>query len=245
MSEAIIRMENITKVFSTEEMDTHALRGVNLQINKGEFVSISGPSGCGKSTLLSILGLIDMPTSGSYWIENQEVSKLSLSQAAAVRNQKIGFIFQSFNLIDDLNIFENIALPLQYGNKYWSPKDVKERVEWCLSKVDMAHRQSHKPNQLSGGQQQRIAIARSLVTNPSVLLIDEPTGNLDTKNGDAVMDMLQKLNDEGTTLFMVTHDSRYAKMANKQFHLLDGSLLDGELKQGIGQSLAQTKMELA
>ena len=238
MSETIIRMENVTKVFFTEEMDTHALRGVNLDINKGEYVSISGPSGCGKSTLLSILGLIDMPTSGNYWIDDQEVSGLSLSQAAEVRNQKIGFIFQSFNLIDELSVFDNIALPLQYGSKSWTSKEVKNRVEWCLSNVDMKHRQSHRPNQLSGGQQQRIAIARSLVTNPSILLIDEPTGNLDIKNGDAVMDMLQKLNDEGTTLCMVTHDPRYASMGNKQYHLLDGCVLEDELKQSNKQAKA-------
>lgn len=231
MSEVIIKMESISKVFSTEDMETHALRGVNLEICRGDYISISGPSGCGKSTLLSILGLIDMPSDGKYWIEDQEVSGLNLSQAAELRNQKIGFIFQSFNLIDELDVFENIALPTRYANKTWTPKEINERVKWCLSKVDMAHRKSHKPNQLSGGQQQRIAIARSLVMNPSILLIDEPTGNLDTKNGDAVMDMLDELNREGTTLCIVTHDPRYANMASKQYHLLDGCVLDQGLKQ--------------
>ncbi|AUJ68502.1 MULTISPECIES: ABC transporter ATP-binding protein [Pseudoalteromonas] len=225
MKEAILKMSGITKVFSTEEMETHALRGIDLEIYKGDFVSICGPSGCGKSTLLSILGLLDTPTDGSYQVEGIEVSKLSLSEAAHIRNQKVGFIFQSFNLIDELTVFENIALPLRYRKEPMTEVEITQAVTSCLTKVDMGHRASHRPNQLSGGQQQRIAIARALVGNPALLLVDEPTGNLDSKNGDAVMDMLKALNLEGTTLCMVTHDPRYADMATRKLHLLDGKIL--------------------
>ncbi|WP_281560961.1 ABC transporter ATP-binding protein [Thalassomonas sp. RHCl1] len=221
-----ISMQGITKVFSTAEVETHAVSDINLSIAKGEYVSISGPSGSGKSTLLSILGLLDQPTSGSYIIEGQDVSRLTLKQAAAVRNQKLGFVFQQFNLIDELSVFDNIALPLRYAPVPVGVEDAHQLVQACLAKVDMSHRMHHKPNQLSGGQQQRIAIARSLVSNPAVLLVDEPTGNLDSKNGDMVMDMLQKLNDEGTTICMVTHDPRYADLAKRQLHLRDGKLLD-------------------
>jgi putative ABC transport system ATP-binding protein len=224
MSHVCIRMEGITKVFLTEELETHALRGIDLTIYEGDYVSISGPSGCGKSTLLSLLGLLDMPTSGRYWIENKEVSELSLSEAAEIRNEKIGFIFQSFNLVDEISVFDNIALPLHYAKNVMGEQKIRERVKWCLEKVEMNHRGRHKPNQLSGGQQQRVAIARSLVANPAILLIDEPTGNLDSKNGDAVIDMLYQLNQEGTTLCMVTHDPRYADMAGKKLHLLDGQM---------------------
>ncbi|MDW7550813.1 ABC transporter ATP-binding protein [Pseudoalteromonas sp. McH1-7] len=225
MKETILKMSDITKVFSTEEMETHALRGINLEIDKGDFVSICGPSGCGKSTLLSILGLLDMPSTGSYVIEGTEVSQLSLTAAAHIRNEKIGFIFQSFNLIDELSVYDNIALPLRYRQNPMSNSDIDQAVMSCLTKVDMAHRTKHRPNQLSGGQQQRIAIARALVGNPALLLVDEPTGNLDSKNGDAVMDMLKTLNLEGTTLCMVTHDPRYADMATRKLHLLDGKIL--------------------
>ncbi|WP_339141242.1 ABC transporter ATP-binding protein [Pseudoalteromonas galatheae] len=225
MKETILTMSGITKVFSTEEMETHALRGIDLEIYKGDFVSICGPSGCGKSTLLSILGLLDMPTDGSYKIEDLEVSQLTLAAAAHIRNEKIGFIFQSFNLIDELTVYDNIALPLRYRKTPMSNADIDHAVMSCLTKVDMAHRAKHRPNQLSGGQQQRIAIARALVGNPALLLVDEPTGNLDSKNGDAVMDMLKTLNLEGTTLCMVTHDPRYADMATRKLHLLDGKIL--------------------
>ena len=226
MSNTIIQLKNISKVFQTNEMETYALAGIDLSIDKGDYVSISGPSGCGKSTLLSILGLLDMPTSGNYLLEEREVAKLSLNEAAEVRNSKIGFVFQSFNLIDELSVFENIALPLQYSKKGYSDKEIKERVNYCLEKVQMTHRINHKPNQLSGGQQQRISIARSLVANPTILLVDEPTGNLDSKNGDAVMDMLSDLNSQGTTICMVTHDPRYANQAIRQLHLLDGEILE-------------------
>lgn len=220
-----IELKNISKIFFSEDVETHALRNIDLTICDGDYLSISGASGCGKSTLLSLLGLLDLPTSGNYLFEGQEVSKLSLSEAAEIRNQKIGFIFQSFNLIDELSVFENIALPLMYAPNLPGNKEIRERVKYCLDKVGMGHRVNHRPNQLSGGQQQRVAIARSLVAQPSILLIDEPTGNLDSKNGDAVMEMLYKLNDEGTTLCMVTHDPRYADQAKTKLHLLDGKIL--------------------
>ena len=225
MSDIKIQMQNISKVFETDELETHALKNIDITIKSGDYVSISGPSGCGKSTLLSILGLLDMPTSGEYFIEGTNVTDLSLDQAAEIRNSKIGFIFQSFNLIDELSVFDNVALPLRYKTKVPSDKEISDRVHECLELVDMSHRTSHKPNQLSGGQQQRIAIARALVANPAILLVDEPTGNLDSKSGDQVMDVLEKLNNSGTTICMVTHDPRYADMADIQLKLLDGSIL--------------------
>ena len=220
-----IKMRNISKVFETEALETHALTDINLTINKGDYVSISGPSGCGKSTLLSLLGLLDMPTSGQFFIEGEDVSQLSLDQAAETRNSKIGFVFQSFNLIDELSVFDNVALPLRYSSDKPDKQTIKTRVNECLAQVSMTHRTSHKPNQLSGGQQQRIAIARALVANPAILLVDEPTGNLDSKSGDQVMDVLAKLNEGGTTICMVTHDPRYADMAKIQLKLLDGAIL--------------------
>jgi putative ABC transport system ATP-binding protein len=229
MREPILKMTGITKVFSTDEMDTHALRGIDLEIYRGDFISICGPSGCGKSTLLSLLGLLDTPTEGCYVIENTDVSQLSLSAAASIRNEKIGFIFQSFNLIDELSVFDNIALPLRYRRNKIREKEIQEKVMECLGKVDMTHRANHKPNQLSGGQQQRIAIARALVGNPALLLVDEPTGNLDSRNGDAVMDMLTHLNREGAAICMVTHDPRYADMAARKMHLLDGKMLNAQV----------------
>ena len=234
MSDIKIQMQNISKVFETDELETHALKNIDITIKSGDYVSISGPSGCGKSTLLSILGLLDMPTSGEYFIEGTNVTDLSLDQAAEIRNSKIGFIFQSFNLIDELSVFDNVALPLRYKTKVPNDKEISDRVHECLELVDMSHRTSHKPNQLSGGQQQRIAIARALVANPAILLVDEPTGNLDSKSGDQVMDVLEKLNDSGTTICMVTHDPRYADMANIQLKLLDGSILTTpELKEAV------------
>lgn len=224
MKDIKIELKNITKVFEIDNMETHALRGIDLTIRDGEYISISGPSGCGKSTLLSILGLLDVSTSGTYHIEGQDVSNLSLTQSAQIRAEKIGFIFQQFNLIDELTVFENIALPLRYSQKHYTENEVSERVKRCLDSVEMSHRINHFPNLLSGGQQQRIAIARSLVANPAILLVDEPTGNLDSKNGDAIMDMLEKLNVEGTTICLVTHDPRYADRAATKYHLLDGQL---------------------
>jgi len=221
-----IKMLDITKVFLTDEMETHALRGVNLEIADGDYVAISGPSGCGKSSLLSILGLLDSPSDGQYFIEGQDVSKLSVNDRAELRNLKIGFVFQSFNLIDELSVFDNIALPLRYREENISTEKIKKRVMDCLEKVQMSHRAAHKPNQLSGGQQQRIAIARALVGQPALLLVDEPTGNLDSTNGAAVMKMLNELYAQGTSISMVTHDARYADMAKRQLHLLDGVMAD-------------------
>jgi len=233
MRELTLNMTGITKVYSTEDMDTHALRGIDLEIYKGDFVSICGPSGCGKSTLLSLLGLLDMPTTGKYFIEGKDVSQLGLSEAAFFRNEKIGFIFQSFNLIDELSVFDNVALPLRYRRNKVREKDIEKKVLECLQVIDMTHRAQHKPNQLSGGQQQRIAIARALVGSPALLLVDEPTGNLDSRNGDAVMEMLQQLNANGTTLCMVTHDPRYADMASRKLHLLDGKIIDTQTLQTV------------
>lgn len=225
MTSISIQMNNINKVFETDEIQTHALRDINLTIHQGDYVSIVGPSGCGKSTLLSLLGLLDVPSQGDYFIDGTDVTKLSLDQAAEVRNSKIGFIFQSFNLIDELSVFDNVALPLRYNSDKPSQKVIEERVNECLDMVGMSHRTGHKPNQLSGGQQQRVAIARALVAKPSILLVDEPTGNLDSKSGDQVMDVLEKLNQQGTTICMVTHDPRYADMAPIQVRLLDGAIL--------------------
>jgi putative ABC transport system ATP-binding protein len=222
----IIEMKGLTKIFSTENIETHALRGVELTIYNQDYISISGPSGCGKSTLLSLLGLLDSPTSGQYFIDGQDVSNLTINHRAEIRNLHIGFVFQAFNLIDELSVFDNVALPLRYREPAMSESEIKAEVLASLEKVDMSHRSDHKPNQLSGGQQQRIAIARALVGNPTILLVDEPTGNLDSKNGDAVMTMLADLNDAGMTICMVTHDPRYADMASRKLHLLDGIIAD-------------------
>ncbi len=227
-------MKNIGKVFETDDIETHALKDVNIVIRAGEYVSISGPSGCGKSTLLSLLGLLDESSSGSYIIEGQDVSHLSLDEAANIRNEKIGFVFQSFNLIDELSVFDNVALPLQYKKEVPTDDFIKTRVEACLKMVEMSHRADHKPNQLSGGQQQRIAIARALVADPAILLVDEPTGNLDSQSGDTVMAVLAELNNNGTTICMVTHDARYADMAKIQLKLLDGEIVkDKPLKVAV------------
>ncbi|ODB38982.1 ABC transporter ATP-binding protein [Pseudoalteromonas sp. BMB] len=222
----VIELKNITKKFVLGGMETLALRGVNLNVTRGEYLSISGPSGCGKSTLLNILGLLDSPSTGTYTIAGNDVSNLDINQRATLRNKHIGFVFQSFNLIDELNVFDNIALPIKYSSTALSSTALKERVMTCLELVQMTHRTEHKPNQLSGGQQQRIAIARALANQPDILLIDEPTGNLDSKNGDAVMNMLSDLNAQGTTMCMVTHDPRYADMAKRKLFLLDGVMVD-------------------
>ena len=225
MSTEILTLNNIGKFFETEELETHELKSINLTINQGDYGAISGPSGCGKSTLLSIMGLLDVSSSGEYYIEGVNVTDLSLDQAADVRNAKIGFIFQSFNLIDELSVFDNVALPLRYHADKPNSATIKKRVIECLEKVGLSHRISHKPNQLSGGQQQRVAIARALVANPAVLLVDEPTGNLDSKSADQVMEVLDQLNKAGTTICMVTHDPRYADMARTKVQLLDGAIL--------------------
>jgi putative ABC transport system ATP-binding protein len=224
-----IKVEKLCKVFSTDEVDTYALADISLELLQGDYVSISGPSGCGKSTLLSILGLLDAPTSGRYWLDGVDVSQVDLKQSAQLRCEKIGFIFQQFNLIDELSVADNLALPLRYSKQERSPAEIEQRVAECLNQVAMGHRAKHKPSQLSGGQQQRVAIARALVAKPAILLVDEPTGNLDSKNGDAIMGLLEQLNDAGTTICMVTHDPRYASFAKRQITLLDGRIETGQI----------------
>jgi putative ABC transport system ATP-binding protein len=226
-NEALISVENLHKVFVTEEVETHALSGVHLQIEKGQYVSIGGPSGCGKSTLLSILGLLDSPTEGEYSLNGSPVAGLSASQRARIRNREVGFIFQSFNLIGDLTVFENVELPLTYRGMPRAER--QQRVQEALEKVGMAHRTKHYPSQLSGGQQQRVAVARALAGKPSILLADEPTGNLDSKNGEAVMELLQGLHKEGATICMVTHDPRFARHAQRTIHLFDGRIVEDEI----------------
>jgi len=222
--QSLIALTGVTKVFLTDEVETHALSGIHLEIQKGEYVSIAGQSGCGKSTLLSILGLLDTPTNGTYLLNSKQVEDLTLAERARVRNQEIGFIFQAFNLIGDLTVYENVELPLTY--RRMSSSDRKKRVHESLEKVGMSHRTKHYPSQLSGGQQQRVAVARALVGSPSILLADEPTGNLDSKNGDAVMDLLRELHRSGATICMVTHDQRFARHADRTIHLFDGQVVE-------------------
>lgn len=220
----LITMQSVKKVFYTDELETHALSDVHLQIDRGEFVSIEGPSGCGKSTLLAILGLLDSPTSGEYKLNGNPVSSLGLSDRTRIRNREIGFIFQSFNLIGDLTVYENVELPLTYRGM--GSGERKQKVQAALERVGMTQRAKHYPAQLSGGQQQRVAVARALVGDPLILLADEPTGNLDSKNGDAVMDLLRELHQNGATICMVTHDPRYTKVADRTIHLFDGCIVD-------------------
>ena len=229
MSDAVIQLEKLSKVFLTDEVETHALTSIELAIKKGEFLSISGPSGCGKSTLLSILGLLDSPTDGSYTLNGKPVESLSMGERARVRNREIGFIFQAFNLIGDLNVHENVELPLTYRGIPSTER--KKRVQEALDKVEMSHCTRHYPSQLSGGQQQRVAVARALAGTPSILLADEPTGNLDSKNGEAVIELLRGLHREGATICMVTHDPRYAGHADRTVHLFDGKLIDEKSAQ--------------
>ncbi len=221
----LIHLDTVSKVFYTDDVETHALDDVTLEIFNGEYIAIEGPSGCGKSTLLSILGLLDTPTEGSYTLNNRPVAQLGQADRARTRNREIGFIFQSFNLIGDLSVYENVELPLTYRGM--RPSERKERVTEALEKVEMAHRAKHLPSQLSGGQQPRVAVARAVAGQPSILLADEPTGNLDSKNGEAVMKLLQDLHDEGSTICMVTHDPRYAEHAQRSIHLFDGHVSDG------------------
>ncbi len=222
--EPLIKMQSLKKIFFTEEVETHALVGIHLEIHKGEFVAIGGPSGCGKSTLLSIMGLLDSPTEGEYFLSTQPVVSLSVTERTRLRNREIGFIFQSYNLIGDLTVYENVELPLTYRSMAGTER--KERVQEALEKVDMAHRMKHYPAQLSGGQQQRVAVARSVVGDPLILLADEPTGNLDSRNGKAVMKLLGDLHQSGATICMVTHDPRYAQHADHTVHLFDGQIVD-------------------
>ena len=220
----MIKIENLTKIFRTEEVETLALRGVSLNVDKGEFVAVMGPSGCGKSTLLNIVGLLDNPTEGSYVLDGTDVSALKEKNRSALRKGKIGFVFQNFNLIDELNIEENVELPLRYLNI--SASDRKKRVAEVLERMGIAHRAKHFPQQLSGGQQQRAAIARAVVGRPSLILADEPTGNLDSKNGREVMDLLTELNREGTTIVMVTHSQRDAAYTHRVINLFDGKVVE-------------------
>ena len=230
----LIRLEGVTKVFSTDEVETHALSDIHLEIKTGEYVSIAGPSGCGKSTLLSILGLLDSPTNGTYILSGTAVDKLGHAQRSRIRNREIGFIFQSFNLIGDLTVYENVELPLTYRGM--GKAERKARVNEVLERVGMAHRAKHIPSQLSGGQQQRVAVARALGGNPLILLADEPTGNLDSQNGESVMELLDDLHKQGATICMVTHDSRYARHADHTVHLFDGRIVNevaaAEIQQG-------------
>ncbi len=224
MMKNYIELKNISKVFSTDEVDTHALHDINLSIEQGEFVSIIGPSGCGKSTLLSLIGLLDFVTSGSYLHLDKEVMRLTQKKQALYRNEVLGFVFQSFNLIPDLTIFENVELPLLYRGGF-NKSERKAKVEAALSKVEMVHRLKHFPSQLSGGQQQRIAIARAIVGEPEILLADEPTGNLDSKNVKIVLDILRQLNQEGTTIIMVTHEPNFSFEVGRVIELNDGKLV--------------------
>ena len=227
-TDTIISLQNVDKIFRTDEIETHALSNIHFDIKQGEFLSIAGPSGCGKSTLLSILGLLDVPTSGSYLINGSPTEQLSLDQRARLRCESIGFVFQAFNLIGDLSVAENVELPLTYRDGL-SKSERKEKVAIALEKVGMGHRQRHFPGQLSGGQQQRVAVARALVCEPTLLLADEPTGNLDSKNGEAVIQLLSELNQQGTTICMVTHDSRYADLAHRVVQLFDGKMVDEQI----------------
>jgi len=222
---AMIRLEGVTKVFYTDDLETHALDGIHLDVGKGEFLSISGPSGCGKSTLLALLGMLDMPTDGRYLLGGDDVTTLAPVARAKVRNQRIGFVFQAFNLIGDLTVLQNVELPLTY--REGMPSDERRKAALhALERVGMSHRVNHHPAQLSGGQQQRVAVARALAGKPSILLADEPTGNLDSRNGEAVMNLLRELHREGSTICMVTHDPRYADYADRKVQLFDGRVVD-------------------
>ncbi|HUK90024.1 MAG TPA: ABC transporter ATP-binding protein [Blastocatellia bacterium] len=224
IDQPLIKMEALKKVFLTDEVETHALDDIHLEIKRGEYVSIAGPSGCGKSTLLSILGLLDSPSDGSYHLNGRPVDDLSLSERARIRNREVGFIFQSFNLIGDLTVYENVELPLTYRGMRSAER--RQKVNEALERVGMSHRAKHLPSQLSGGQQQRVAVARAVAGSPLILLADEPTGNLDSKSGEAVMSLLRELHDGGATICMVTHDARFAAHADRSIHLFDGRVVE-------------------
>jgi putative ABC transport system ATP-binding protein len=230
-NDTLINLEGVSKVFFTDELETHALDRIDLTIKKGEYLAIAGPSGCGKSTLLAILGLLDSPTEGSYSLNGQAVASLKLGDRSRIRNREIGFIFQAFNLIGDLTVYENVELPLTYRGMASSER--KDKVQNALERVQMAHRAKHYPSQLSGGQQQRVAVARALVGDPMILLADEPTGNLDSKNGDSVMELLQDIHQSGATICMVTHDPRYANHAERTVHLFDGKIVNETLSNTV------------
>lgn len=238
-NEALLALDGVTKVFLTDEVETHALSGIHMEIKNGEYVSIAGPSGCGKTTLLSILGLLDTPSDGKYRLNGKQVADLSFSERARIRNREIGFIFQAFNLIGDLNVYENVELPLTYRGM--AAKERKERVQEALERVGMSHRMKHYPSQLSGGQQQRVAVARAVVGKPSILLADEPTGNLDSRNSEAVMELLDELHKEGATICMVTHDPRFARYAQRSIHLFDGRVVEEET--GVQREIEKRELE--
>ena len=238
--EVLISLRDINRIFYTDEVETHALSGIDLEIRRGEYVAIAGPSGSGKSTLLAIIGLLDSPSNGQYLLKGKPVEKLSFSQRAVIRNREIGFIFQSFNLIGELTVYENVELPLTYrGMGGW---ERNQRTNEALERVGMNNRAKHYPSQLSGGQQQRVAVARALAGNPSILLADEPTGNLDSQNAKAVMELLGNLHHEGATICMVTHDQHFARHAERSIHLFDGQLVDRHLDRALG---AQDSMDLS
>lgn len=239
----LISLNGLKKVFFTDEVETHALAGIKLEMNAGEYVSISGPSGCGKSTLLSIMGLLDSPTEGSYSLNDQPVANLSLTERARIRNRHLGFIFQSFNLIGDLNVYENVELPLTYRGM--GKAERKRLVAEALEKVSMAHRGKHMPNQLSGGQQQRVAVARAVAGHPLILLADEPTGNLDSANGESVMNLIGELHRGGATVCIVTHDPRYARMADRNISLFDGLIVEENGKSHVNVIKPEKAMEVA
>ena len=241
-TEPLIELDGVTKVFYTDEVETHALSGIHLSIQKGEYISIAGPSGCGKTTLLSILGLLDSPTDGVYSLNGRPVSGLTASERARIRNREIGFIFQAFNLIGDLTVYENVELPLTYRGMPSAER--KQRVEAALERVGMAHRIRHYPSQLSGGQQQRVAVARAIAGDPLILLADEPTGNLDSKNGEAVMELLRELHQGGATICMVTHDPRYARHADRTIHLFDGQVVRDEAAGAVVEELEEAGFEI-
>jgi putative ABC transport system ATP-binding protein len=243
VSDALIQLNDVSKVFYTDELETHALSGIHLEIRRGEYVSIAGPSGCGKSTLLSILGLLDTPTAGSYRLNGEAIEKLGPADRARIRNREIGFIFQAFNLIGDLTVYENVELPLTY--RKLSAADRKRRVDAALDRVGMAHRMRHFPAQLSGGQQQRVAVARALAGEPAILLADEPTGNLDSKNGEQVMDLLRELHRGGATICMVTHDPRFTRYADRAVHLFDGRVIEERHEREAEAKLSESGFEVA
>src|SRR4030088_3152118 len=229
---ALISLDGVTKVFVTDDVETHALAGIHIDVQRGEYIAIAGPSGCGKSTLLAILGLLDSPSDGTYILNGKPVQNLKLSERARIRNREIGFIFQAFNLIGDLTVYENVELPLTYRGMPGAER--KKRVHEALERVGMSHRVKHYPSQLSGGQQQRVAVARALVGDPLILMADEPTGNLDSKNGEAVMELLRDLHRNGATICMVTHDQRYANFAERTIHLFDGRIVEETQEARVG-----------
>jgi putative ABC transport system ATP-binding protein len=243
MTAQLISLSDLSKVFYTDQLETHALTRIDLDISEGDFISIAGPSGCGKSTLLSILGLLDAPTSGTYTLRGESVENIAQADRARIRNREIGFVFQAFNLIGDLDVYENVELPLTY--RKLPPADRKRRAQAALERVGMSHRMKHFPAQLSGGQQQRVAVARALAGEPAILLADEPTGNLDSKNGESVMELLLDLHRQGSTICMVTHDPRFTRYADRTIHLFDGRIVEETHERDAEAKLSQSGFSIA